>query len=330
MTADHVAPPPNPADPAAPPERERDAGTSTPAWATVTITLLASEGPPSANEHQHLEDLGDLLAGDPDVGCVEHRSAATLPSPAPAALVLYTEPHRLPGVTERVTAELRAAGLTANVTPQVHAGEDWREEWKRHYRPRIFGDGTLLVRPSWLERPPDAPERELVIDPGRAFGTGLHETTELCLEWLCAAFRRGLAPRAMLDLGCGSGILSLAAAVLFPDLDEILAVDIDPEAATVTRENAELNGLGSRIVTRAGTLACVSGRFDLVLANIRPEVLIPISHQLGPHVRSPAQLVMSGILTSEHGRVAEPYRAAGWQLESSARRHDWEALVWQR
>ena len=145
-------------------------------------------------------------------------------------LIVYTAPAALDGLRPRIDRLAAALNLTLDVEAAVRDDDDWRDSWKQFYAPIILGGGALLLRPSWIPRRPDDPEREIVLDPGRAFGTGQHESTRLCLDLACGL--EGRSPAQVLDLGCGSGILAIAAARLFPTAERIVAglphsVDVD-------------------------------------------------------------------------------------------------------
>lgn len=300
-------------------------------WSTITLRLPPGpiERAALAAATDALESLGAIMAESPDVGGVELRDSGTFGHVERPELVLYTTPEAASGLRAQAESIARGLGLELRVALEQHEGDDWRDVWKQYYRPLVFGDNALLVRPSWIERRPDDPELEILIDPGRAFGTGLHETTQLCLEQLTAAWRDGLRPARVLDLGCGSGILSLAAARLFPHAS-IVAMDIDPEATATTSENAELNGLTTRLDVRTGTVdELEEGHWDLVLANIRPEVLVPGAAEIAR--RSGRDLVLSGILDEELVRVEEAYVALGdWRTVERRTQHDWRSLHLRR
>jgi ribosomal protein L11 methyltransferase len=232
----------------------------------------------------------------------------------------------------RRSRSTRSSCSTAS-TWDIRTDDDWRDSWKRFYSPMIFGDGALLLRPSWIPRRPGDPERELVLDPGRAFGTGQHESTRLCMELLVEISARGgvaSSPHAALDLGCGSGILALTAALLFPGLGRLVAADNDPEATETAAENAALNPTGPVLEVITGTLEAVPGDFDLMLANIRPSVLIPIAAELVARLRTSGHLILSGILNEEADAVAAPYLAAGLRELRRRSEGEWTALLFAR
>ncbi len=296
-------------------------------WATLEIRLhgeCASD--PSAGDR--LEAVAALLADDDRALGVETRDMTTLGQQTPIPeLVVYTRPDALEGLdvlAHHLGEQLRLAVTT---TPTVRHDDDWHDTWKQFYAPIIFGDGALLLRPSWLPRRPDDPALELVIDPGRAFGTGQHETTRLCLDRLVALARTGTPLQRIADLGCGSGILALAAARLFPEAAHLVALDNDPEAAETTRENAEINGLATRIRVGSGTVDDLHDPFDLILANIRPSVLIPIASQLAARLAGSGRVILSGILGDEADAVLAAYTAAGLHLHTRDDLGEWCALT---
>lgn len=303
-------------------------------WATLRLRLVAGPRAPEllAAQAEILAGVGTMLAEDPEVGGAETRDPGTLGGATRPELWIYTVPHALARLRAQATELCRQLNLEVDIASEVRHDDDWRDAWKQFYRPMTFGDGALLLRPSWIPRQPGDPEREVVIDPGRAFGTGLHESTRLCLSALCNAFQSGAEPDRVLDLGCGSGILALAAARLFPDAD-VLAVDDDPEATSTTRENAEQNDLEGRLRVRTGQLHDLAGElpFDLFVANIRPDVLVPLAAPARPFVSHSGLVILSGILVEERARVAAAWRDAGFHdlgpEDPRLREGEWHAIV---
>lgn len=193
----------------------------------------------------------------------------------------------------------------------------WEREWLRDFHPMQFGQ-RLWIRPGGqvLEAPGAV---ILELDPGLAFGTGTHPTTALCLEWLdgCA-----LAGARVLDYGCGSGILALAALAL--GAGHALAVDIDPQALLATAQNAERNRLTEPL--EIGTPAVAAGRrFDLVLANILAGPLVELADSLGEAVEPGGRIVLSGLLEDQAPDVARAY-AAHFAMQAPVVREGWVLL----
>ncbi len=309
---------------------EEAATTTAEPWATLLVQLGETGGPEGlSGAAERLEALAALIAEDPRALGVETRDASTLGNRCEIPeLTIYTSPVDLEPLTAEVSRVAGDLDLDLRLTATVRTDDDWRDTWKQFYAPIVVASATsaLLVRPSWLERRPDDPALELVLDPGRAFGTGQHETTRLCLDVLVALADAGLAPARVLDLGCGSGILALAAARLFPAA-AVLAADNDPEAADTAAENAAINQLEDRLEIRATTVLALPDGFDLILANIRPSVLVPIAGDVAARLAPGGLVVLSGILGEEADAVLAAY--AGVELELADRRdlNEWCALV---
>lgn len=316
-------------------------------WTTVRVTMRAQAKGEDAlrADGERLEALAALLADRDDVGGVENRDPFTLArgpdfvAVAQPELIAYTTPDQGAEVAEGVRALAQMLGMEIDTEVDDHQGDAWRDAWKRHYRTLRFAG--LQIRPSWIPREPDDPTREVVLDPGRAFGTGLHESTRLCLSALVElAEPDDHSPSegafdTVLDLGCGSGILGLASARLFPGARLIL-LDHDPEAVETSRENAAANGLTGAaefgVVDLLGdrpSLPTLSGR-ALVLANIRPEVLIPAADAIARSVPGGGTLLLSGILREEADAVRRAYADRGLRARPARDDGDWTALTYVR
>jgi len=200
------------------------------------------------------------------------------------------------------TAALRRrleSALGAEVVCEPLEDQPWERAWLDHFRPMRFGD-RLWICPSGQEV--EAEEAVVVeLDPGLAFGTGTHPTTALCLQWLDGADLEG---RRVVDYGCGSGILGIAALKL--GAAEVVAVDHDPQALAATRENARRNGVAERLRTLAPGEPLPGGA-DLLLANILANVLVELAPILVPALPAGGELVLSGILEEQAGEVARAY-----------------------
>lgn len=201
------------------------------------------------------------------------------------------------------------------------AEADWAEAWKAHYQPLRVG--RVLVVPSWLA-PPKAEEAVVVqIDPGMAFGTGMHPSTQLMLHLL----QRYIPPRRrMLDVGTGSGILAIAAAKL--GAGPILATDIDPQAVAIAAANAAANEVGHLITCTVGSTPA-GGVYDLICANILADVIAGLLLQEALHRRLAPQgvLLLSGIIAARAHIVDLALAACGLRVIASERAGDWLALA---
>lgn len=208
------------------------------------------------------------------------------------------------------------------------ADADWTANWKATLQVLHIGR-RIVIKPSWRSYTPpaEAASTELVVlelDPGQAFGSGLHPTTQLCLKALEDLLRPGMR---VLDLGTGTGILALAAAKLAPAV-EVLAVDNDANAIVVARRNTRANDVSHQIRLLHGSLADVSGTYDLILANILAPVIIEMARAgLGSRLRPEGRLIASGILVEQQGEVVAALQANGLTLLDTRTQGDWVALV---
>lgn len=234
-----------------------------------------------------------------------------------------------PESAEAAAAAARALGEVeiADAVPEA----EWRDAYKRYFVPTRL-TRQLVVVPSWTEYRAEPGDLEIHIDPGQAFGTGSHATTRLVLEALQQLADDGVSPRQILDFGTGSGILSLASALLFEGA-AIWAVDNDPLAVDAARENAERNGFAGRIDVSTTPLSGLEIEPDLVVANIQRQVLIPAAPELTELATPAARLILSGLLADQLDEVTEVYQSRGWSLERRAldqRDASWGLLVLRR
>ncbi|HBR34020.1 MAG TPA: 50S ribosomal protein L11 methyltransferase [Firmicutes bacterium] len=196
--------------------------------------------------------------------------------------------------------------------------EDWATAWKEYYQPERVG--RFLITPSWLSPTPALDEITIRLDPGMAFGTGTHPTTQLCLELLPRAAQPGAL---VYDIGTGSGILAIAAAKLGA---KVIAVDRDPVAAAVAAENCALNQV--MVSVRTGDLLNdLEEPADLVIANILAEVVIELIPQAIPRLTSGGALLASGIIASKAGQVQAALTAARFKIIHSLQKEDWLAYL---
>ena len=200
--------------------------------------------------------------------------------------------------------------------------EDWSNAWKKYYHPVQVGE-HLVVCPSWeaYDRKPD--EVVLTLNPGMAFGTGTHETTRLCMELL----EKYITPQdTVLDVGCGSGILAITAALL--GANKIIGCDIDEVAVKVAGENAALNGVQDRIAFHQGDLTSqVEGSFQIICANIVADVIIRLSEDVGRYLAKDGIFITSGIIDTREQDVLNALEQNGFQVIERRTSGGWVALA---
>lgn len=208
------------------------------------------------------------------------------------------------------------------------ADQDWMTVWKQNYQPLRIGKSWLIL-PAWLEVPESETRRVVRIDPAMAFGTGTHPSTQLCL---LGVEEYALGAETVIDLGCGSGILSIAALKL--GVRHALAVDIDEQAVIATLNNARINAIGDELEAEQGSLADIlAGKYalkqaPLVLANILAPVLVRLFDEgLARLVAPGGKLVLAGILENQAEDVLSAARAQGMDLIARYQQEDWVALV---
>lgn len=289
---------------------------------------LQIDFPLNGLDAEQVEDA--LLAAG--AAAVTYRDAADDPvfEPWPGEMLLWQQT-RVTGMfpadadVDGIRAVLLAALELEHLPPhrvEILEDRDWTREWLKDFRPLRFGR-RLWVVPTAYE-PPEPEAVNLVLDPGLAFGTGTHPTTALCLEWLDG---QPLEGASVVDYGCGSGILAVAAALL--GAEDILATDIDPQALLATRDNAARNGVAERIRTcLPGELGDAGeGTSDVVLANILAGPLVELAPRIVRLLRGNGRLVLSGLLRSQAGEVAEAYRVLGIQLAIDGELDGWVRLA---
>ena len=228
------------------------------------------------------------------------------------------------GEVEAACARLRAAGVSpdpVSIARREAHEDEWRDVWKKYFRAQRVGR-TFVIRPSWDAPPAAAGDRVIDIDPGRAFGTGGHASTRLVI-----AMTEELAPRPVarfVDLGCGSGILSIAAALLWPSARG-LALDVDPEAVATADENLALNHI-TAVATKVGSIADAPADSDLVLANIEASVLVPMAPAFPSRVARGGALILSGLLATDVDAITRAYTEVGFAIDARRDEDEWAAL----
>jgi ribosomal protein L11 methyltransferase len=224
--------------------------------------------------------------------------------------------------TERALWHLQAFGLrhVGELRVRSVADTDWAEAWKASYTAQRIG--RIVVVPSWVSEPLNPGELAVQLDPAMAFGTGMHPTTRGCLTLLQAVTP---VPDRVLDVGCGSGILAIAAVLLGARRAE--GLDTDPLAVRATLDNAERNGLAGRVTARVGTLPpdAATG-YPLILANLVAAVLVSLAPRLAAHLTARGKLLASGIIEPKAPAVEEAMVRAGLRVDERLSDGEWVTL----
>jgi ribosomal protein L11 methyltransferase len=223
---------------------------------------------------------------------------------------------------ESALRELLPDGAELRIERRVLIESDWMDAWKQYAKPLPFGGGRLWIWPSHI--PIDDTKGAIVtLDAGLAFGTGTHPSTALCLDWLATQDLRG---KRVLDFGCGSGILAIAALKL--GAASAIGVDIDPQALTATRSNAEINGVAARMAC-ASVEQFVDETVDIVLANILAQPLVGLSAKLAHCTCMAGGIVLAGLLERQAEEVRAAY-AAWFDFDADAVTDGWSRLSGKR
>lgn len=240
---------------------------------------------------------------------------------------LYDDLEGVESMLERIEAawsEQMPGEPCPTIEYELLADRDWEREWMDDFTPLRMGQRLWIV-PSWHE-PPEADAVNLILDPGLAFGTGTHPTTALCLEWLDELAVTGhLAQQTVLDVGCGSGILAIAALKLGASHAD--ATDIDPQALQASRDNAKRNGIAeSDLNLYYPEQLSDGGDYPIVTANILAGPLVELAPMIAGHVAPGGRIALSGVLANQANEVYEAYAAQGIAMDEPVIREGWVRL----
>ena len=203
--------------------------------------------------------------------------------------------------------------------------EDWKDKWKENFKPTRVTD-KLVIKPTWEQYEASEGEVVLQLDPGMAFGTGTHETTSLCLKLIEKYLGEKPQDKKVLDVGCGSGILSIAAALL--GCSEALGIDIDEDAVQVADENVELNGVSHKVKIQPGDLIKgIDFKGDIIVANLMADLVAELAESAKAHLEQGGVFISSGILIEKKDMVADAVKAAGFDIVEIVEDGEWCAIA---
>lgn len=301
-------------------------------WTELTISVPAAEADRAADIANmtvpyglYIEDYSDLEQGAREIARIDLIDEELLARDRTRALIhVYLEPEVNPAEALAFLQErLSAAGIDNALSTRTVKEADWANNWKQYFKPLPVGE-KLLILPTWEQDENKENRAVLHIDPGMAFGTGGHDTTRLVLETLEQELHAG---DRFLDIGCGSGILSIAALLL--GAGSAFGVDIDALAVKTARENGELNGMTPpRYTIVEGDLADkVTGQYEVVAANIVADAIIALSPAVPAFLKEGGVYIVSGIIDTREADVTAALAACGFAIRTRHEHGGWLCLV---
>ena len=283
--------------------------------AEAVATMIAEGG-------IYIEDYSDIEEQVEQIAHVDLIEQELLDKPRDTVIIhMYLEPGASPVETlALIAARMEVAGIPYTSETEGVEQEDWQNGWRKYYHPMDVGQRLAIV-PSWQDY--DTDRVKLILDPGLAFGTGGHETTNLCLEVLDERVKGG---ERVLDIGTGSGILAIAALKLGAAVAE--GVDIDPVAVRTAGENAALNGVADKLTVLVGDLSDkASGKYDIITANIVANAIMSLAPAVPGLMADDAVFIASGIIDSRKDEVIAALEAAGLAVLEVKEKRGWECIV---
>ena len=283
--------------------------------AEAVATMIAEGG-------IYIEDYSDIEEQVEQIAHVDLIEQELLDKPRDTVIIhMYLEPGASPVETlALIAARMEAVGIPYTSETEGVEQEDWQNGWRKYYHPMDVGQRLAIV-PSWQDY--DTDRVKLILDPGLAFGTGGHETTNLCLEVLDERVKGG---ERVLDIGTGSGILAIAALKLGAAVAE--GVDIDPVAVRTAGENAALNGVADKLTVLVGDLSDkASGKYDIITANIVANAIMSLAPAVPGLMADDAVFIASGIIDSRKDEVIAALEAAGLAVLEVKEKRGWECIV---
>ncbi len=240
--------------------------------------------------------------------------------------IFVPDPADAPHAAAALAAAGRIVGLELAPATGTIPDEDWKLSYRKHFKTEVISP-RLVVRPPWEAFTPAPGQKVLTLDPGIAFGTGQHPTTRACLDAIDALAAED-AGRTFLDVGCGSGILSIAAAL--EGFREVRGFDNDPDAVRNANENAEANGLGALFSDGDLSVPGTAAPADVVAANVLAPVLVRFAREVGALVNPGGRLILSGILDEQYEEVRAAYAALGFAEASNRLIGEWRTGIFSR
>ena len=240
--------------------------------------------------------------------------------------IFLPDPADAPRAAEALAAAGRIVGQELAPVTGTIPDEDWKFSYRKHFKVEVISP-RLVVRPPWESVAPVPGQKVLTLDPGIAFGTGQHPTTRACLDAIDALAAED-AGRTFLDVGCGSGILAIAAAL--EGFREVRGFDNDPDAVRNANENAAANGLGALFFEGDLSAPDVTAPADVVAANVLAPVLVRFAREVGALVNPGGRLILSGILDEQYAEVRDAYAALGFAEISSRLIGEWRTGLFSR
>jgi len=286
-------------------------------WQEITFTLNAGQAKAYEDALMAMGALSVTLRDALDQPILE-------PEPETTPLwdeILLTAMFDVDAQVEDIVASLQTCLQTdqlAEYQIEVLEDQEWRLTWKEHFKPMQFGE-RLWICPSGYERPSQSDAVVIDLDPGLAFGTGSHPTTALCLQWLDG---HSVKNKTVIDYGCGSGILAIAAAKL--GARQVIAIDNDPQALQATKDNAAANAVG-HLVEVAAPESIVQEKADILIANILLEPLTGLTDVFRKLLSPAGELVMSGVLDTQVTALQEAY-ISHFNFDTCGQQEEWVRL----